>query len=193
MQSRLSDPETIKFRSDLGFNQINLILRKEQAVLKSIKDASKGEDMQTQYTVIDCRIDLYSHKYKIVIEVDELRHVDRNLNNEIERQKASDRELNCVFIRIKPDEKDFNIFKEINKIYRHITQSNEENKTKEQENKIKEKEEKIKDQENKIKEQEDKTKKQKSKFAKKLPSYASSISMPLKPIKYFVKKILPTL
>ena len=37
IQSRLSDPETIKFGSDLGINQINLILRKEQTVLKSIK------------------------------------------------------------------------------------------------------------------------------------------------------------
>ena len=29
MQSRLSDPETLKFRIDLGFNQINLILKKQ--------------------------------------------------------------------------------------------------------------------------------------------------------------------
>ena len=28
MQTRLSKPETIKFRSDLGFGQINLILKK---------------------------------------------------------------------------------------------------------------------------------------------------------------------
>ena len=28
MQTRLSKPETIKFRSDLGFSQINLILKK---------------------------------------------------------------------------------------------------------------------------------------------------------------------
>ena len=33
MQSRLSDPETIKFWSDLGFNQINLTLRKEQSIV----------------------------------------------------------------------------------------------------------------------------------------------------------------
>ena len=33
MQSRLSDPKTIKFRSDLRFNQINLILKKEQSVV----------------------------------------------------------------------------------------------------------------------------------------------------------------
>ena len=65
---------------------------------------------------------------KLPTEVDELGHVDGNLNNETERQKALEKELNCVFIRINPDEKDFNIFKEINKIYRHNTQSKEENK-----------------------------------------------------------------
>ena len=114
-----------------------MILKKEQTVLKSIKDEFAREDMQTQYTVIGYKIDLYFHKHKLAIEVDELDHVDRNLNNEIERQKALEKELNFVFIRINPDEKDFNIFKEVNKMYRHITQSKEENKTKEQENKIK--------------------------------------------------------
>ena len=79
--------------------------------------------MQTQYTVIDYRIDLYFHKHKLSIEVDELGHADRNLDNEIERQKTLERELNCVFIRINPDEKDFNILKAINEIYRHIKNS----------------------------------------------------------------------
>ena len=65
---------------------------------------------------------------KLPTEVDELGHVDGNLNNETERQKALEKELNCVFIRINPDEKDFNIFKEIKKIYRDKTQSKEENK-----------------------------------------------------------------
>ena len=32
MQSRLSDSKTIKFRTDLGFNQIYLILTKEKSV-----------------------------------------------------------------------------------------------------------------------------------------------------------------
>ena len=156
-----------------------MTLKKEQTVLKSVKDAFEVEDIQTQYTVIGYKIDLYFHKHKLAIEVDELGHVDRNLNNETEREKVLQKKLNCVFIRINPDEKDFNIFKEINQIYRHISQSKEENKTKERENKIKEKENKIK--------------KQKSKFANELLTYVSSISIPLKPIKYFVKKILPTL
>ena len=65
-------------------------------------------------------------------------------------KKHQKKELNCVFIGINPDEKYFNIFKEINKIYRHITQLKEENKTKEQKKKRKEKKEnKIK----KVKEQ----------------------------------------
>ena len=47
----------------------------------------------------------------------------RNIDYEIQRQKALERELNCVFIRINPDAVDFNIFREINKIYRHIKKS----------------------------------------------------------------------
>ena len=42
---------------------------------------------------------------------------------EIVRQEALERELDCVFIRINPDESDFNIFKEINKIHRHVKKS----------------------------------------------------------------------
>ena len=79
--------------------------------------------MQTQYSVLGYRTDLYFHDYKLAIEVDELGHTNRNIDNEIERQKALEKELNYIFIRINPDEKDFNIFKEINKIHGHIKKS----------------------------------------------------------------------
>ena len=115
--------ESSSLKRNLGINLHDVINTTEQTVLRSIKDPFEGEDMQTQYTVIGYRIDLYFHKHKLAIEVDELGHADRNVNNEIERQKALERELNCVFIRINPDEKDFNIFKEINKIHRHIKKS----------------------------------------------------------------------
>ena len=81
--------------------------------------------MQIQCTVIGYRIDVYFHKYNLAIEVDELGHNDRNITYEIQRQQALERELNCVFIRINPDAVDFNIFKEINKIHRHIISSKE--------------------------------------------------------------------
>ena len=112
--------ESWSLKRNLGFNFHDVVNTKEQTVLKSIKDAFEGEDMQTQHTFIGYGIDLYFHKHKLAIEVDELGHADRNLNNEIERQKALERELDWVFITINPDEKDFNIFKEINKIHKHI-------------------------------------------------------------------------
>ena len=64
--------------------------------------------MQTQYSVLGYRIDLYFHEYKLAIEVDELGH-DRNINHEIQRQRALESELDCVFIRIDPDAVDFKI------------------------------------------------------------------------------------
>ena len=110
----------------LEFKLCDVINTKEQSIINSIKDTFEEENIQTQYNVLGYRIDLYFYEYKLAIEVDELGNINRNIrniNNEIERQKALEKELNCVFIRINPDEKDFNIFKEINKIYRHIKKS----------------------------------------------------------------------
>ena len=118
--------ESCSFKINLGFRLHDVINTKEQTVINSIKDAFEGEDMQTQYSVLSYRIDLYFHKYKLAIEVDELGHNDRNIDYEIQRQQALERELNCVFIRINPDAVDFSIFKEINKIHRHIKKLSKE-------------------------------------------------------------------
>ena len=116
--------ESCNLKRILRFRLHHVINTKEQTVLRSIKDAFEGEDMQTQHSVLGYRIDLYFYKHKLAIEVDELRHADRNLSNEIERQKRLEKELDCVLIRINPDGKKFNTFKEINKIHRHIRKSN---------------------------------------------------------------------
>ena len=79
--------------------------------------------MQTQQTVIGYRIDLYFHDHKLVIEVDELGHNDRNIDNKIQRQRAIEKELDCVFLRINPDEENFNTFRVLNKIQIHIKKS----------------------------------------------------------------------
>ena len=44
--------------------------------------------MQTQYSVLGYKIDLYFHDYKLTIEVAEKGHKDRNMDHEIKRQKA---------------------------------------------------------------------------------------------------------
>ena len=84
--------ESCSLKRNLGFNLHDVINTKQQTVLRSIKDAFEEEDVQAQYTVIGYRIDLYFHKHKLAIEVDELGHADRNLNNETQRQKALERD-----------------------------------------------------------------------------------------------------
>ena len=41
------------FRAILGFKGHDIMLTKEQSVLKSIIDAFEGENMQTQYSVLE--------------------------------------------------------------------------------------------------------------------------------------------
>ena len=52
MQTRLSDPKTIKFRSDLGLNQINLILKKEQSVVIPLLKAFSAEKIKLQHKAL---------------------------------------------------------------------------------------------------------------------------------------------
>ena len=131
--------------------------------------------------------------HKCAVEIDKKRHTDKNQNEEKKRQTKIEKHSACKFFhRINPDAESFNIFLEISKTKDYITQSNKQ-KIKEQKNKIKEQENRIKEQKNKIKKQENKIKEQRKKFAIELLSYVSSISMPVKHISYFVKKILVTL
>ena len=55
---------------------------KEQSVLKSIIDAFEIENMQTQYSVLGYRIDLYFYDCKLTIEVDEFGHSVKNAKTE---------------------------------------------------------------------------------------------------------------
>ena len=101
---------------------------------------------------------MYFSEHKLVVEIDEKGHTDRNQNEENKRQIKIKECLNCKFYRINPDVEGFDIFLEISKTQNYITQSNEE--------------------------------KLKSKFAEELLNYISSISKPLKHIRYFIEKVL---
>ena len=81
----------------LAFKLYDVINTKEQTIINSIKDKFERENIQTKYSVLGYRIDLYFHEYKLAIEVDELGHTNRNINNEIDEQKALEKELNCIY------------------------------------------------------------------------------------------------
>ena len=76
--------------------------------------------------LLEYRIDLYFHDYKLAIGIDENEQSNRNIEYEIKRQKAIEEELGCEFIRINLEKEDFNIFKVITEIIRYIKQSSKE-------------------------------------------------------------------
>ena len=89
MRTRLSNPKTIKFRSDLGFNQINLILKKEQLVVIPLLKAFSAEKLKLQHRIFEnerVRTDMYFSEHKLVVETDEKGHIYRNQNEEDKRQ-----------------------------------------------------------------------------------------------------------
>ena len=182
---RKSSKRFQNFKKKLGLYP-NLVTYDEQDIISALHVAFEGEIILTQYCIANKRIDAYFSEYKLRIEIDEYKHESRNFNYEKSRQLKTESH-GITIIRTNPDATDFDMNKLlINQIYKHISQSNKEKLEKEKEVEIKKLSNKLKEQENKIKEQ-------KSKFAKELLSYVSSISMPVKHIKYFFKKILPTL
>ena len=77
--------------------------------------------MQTEYSVLGYKVLGYN---KLTIKIDERGHKDRNIDHEIKRQKALEKGLDYEFIRINPDEENFNISKAKDEIFRHIKESN---------------------------------------------------------------------
>ena len=103
-------PSAINSRTRLGFNQHGPIMTQEQSILSKIVTLFAAGKMILQHNVLGYRIDIYIPKYKLAIEIDEQGHNNRDIDYEIERQKAIEKELGCEFIRINPTKENFNIF-----------------------------------------------------------------------------------
>ena len=78
--------------------------------------------MQRQYNFLDFRIDLYFHDYKLAKEIDGNGHSDRNMDYETKRQKTVEQSLSCKVIKIDPDKVNFDGFKDVDGMFRHIKQ-----------------------------------------------------------------------
>ena len=70
----------------------------------------EGENMETPYSKLNYKIDLYFHEYKLAVEIDENNDQGRNENYEKQRQKEIENKLRCVS-RVEQ------------KIFRHIKKS----------------------------------------------------------------------
>lgn len=108
--------ESFDLKRRLRFNLHGMINIKVKTVLVAIIDVFEKDNMETQYSLLGYRTDPFFHDYNLAIEVDKIRHTDRNIDDEIERQQKCD----CKFIRIGPDRSSFNIFKTLSNVHRHI-------------------------------------------------------------------------
>jgi len=111
----------IGLAKDLDININNEIFTCIEAdTIKCIIDTFNGEEMVEQYKINIYFIDLYFPKYKLAIECDEYNHISQK-NYDNEREHVTKLEIKEIyFIRYKPQDKDFNIFKTINEIYKYI-------------------------------------------------------------------------
>ena len=77
-----------KFRVRLGFKHKDIILTKEQSMLTKIISSFEGENIKKKYKVFSYRIHLYFLYCKLAIEIDKNGHSDRNIDNEIKKEKV---------------------------------------------------------------------------------------------------------
>ena len=85
----------VNFKIKLGFNQYDPIMTQEQSVLSKIKTMFSAEEILLQRNVLGYKIDAYFRKYKLAKEIDELGHKNRDIDYEIRRQKALEKDLDC--------------------------------------------------------------------------------------------------
>ena len=115
--------QAVKISKELGFNQHDPIMTQEQSVLTKLDTYSKTEEKIFQHYVLGYRIDMYIPEYKLAIEVDELGHCTGDLKSEIERQKRTEEELGCKFIRMYPSSENFDIIDEFSRIKDYLLKS----------------------------------------------------------------------
>ena len=112
-----------------------MILKKEQSVVIPLLKAFSAEKIKRHHKALEnerVRTDMYSFEHKFAVEIDEKGHIDRNQDEENERQTKIEKHAGWKFFhRFNLDAEGFDIFLEISKIQNYITQSNEK-KTKKQ-------------------------------------------------------------
>ena len=116
--------KAFEVKAKFKINQHDPILTKEQSIGLKIIKAFPNEKIKEQFFVLNEKIDFYSPRHKLAIEVDELGHLDRNEEDEMKGQKKLEEHLQCTFFRINPDGENFDIFIELGKIESYISESN---------------------------------------------------------------------
>jgi hypothetical protein len=94
----------------------------ETDIIQCLLTTFDGNIMIPQYRIDNYRIDLYFPEYLLAIECDEIHHdTAKSKEDDAIRTIYLTKKLGCRFIRCKPFEKNFNLFKLLNNIYIHLS------------------------------------------------------------------------
>ena len=112
------------FKTKFGINQHDKVLRKQSLGLR-LKKIFPNEDIKEEYAALHYRNDFIFKNRILVVESDELGHIDRDSDYEKKRQKEL---KNCGYyiIRIDSNKKDFNDHEEFDRASAYITKSTKE-------------------------------------------------------------------
>ena len=97
--------KAMEFRSKSGIKQHDTTMTKKQSVTTKIMKLFSNVKILLQHSVLSKKIDLYFLEHKLAIEVDEKGHTDRDVHKEIERQKATEKNLVVNLLESIPTEK----------------------------------------------------------------------------------------
>ena len=119
---RKSSKRFLEFKKKLGLDP-NVVTCDEQDIISAFQVAFEWEIILTQYCNENKRIDVYFSKYKLgIVEVDEYNQESRSSNYEKSRQSIIE-SPRITIIRTNPDAADFDMYRLINQIYKHIIES----------------------------------------------------------------------
>ena len=120
MKSRM--PNAVAIAKEYSITVEKKYLRKEIEIVSFVQIFLTGLSIpfEFQKPVGPYRVDLYSPCHLLAIEIDEHGHKDRDPAYEEEREKKIQRLLKCDFLRVNPDDKDFNLAVFLSDITRYI-------------------------------------------------------------------------
>ena len=79
-------PPAANFRTEIGNNQLDITISKEQSPSIKIVRALSKKKMLLHHSVLIYRIDLYVPVHKFAVKIYEKRHKERNEHKEVEKE-----------------------------------------------------------------------------------------------------------
>ena len=120
-------PEAIEFRTKLGYNHDDIIVREETSIAEKIKKKFPHEDIALNKKFNNRKPDIWFINHNFIIEFDEGNHQNYDSNDEKKKRKNMFKKNNFKIFRCNPNDLNFDLFKFLGEINLHISALHEKN------------------------------------------------------------------